>query len=252
MKIGIIGGGNIASVLGGKFLENGHEIIQVINRTESKARALASSFNCAWADLSGTPDPAADIFIAAVTDGALFTLDKYLKPVKQLIVHTAGSVPVNVLENLSPRCGIFYPLQSLRQETAAAAPIPILVDAVQEKDLHLLTDLASSISPIVQHLTDDKRFKLHTAAVVVSNFTNHLYALAEQFCSKEGVDFTLLQPLIEETARRIRTHNPASVQTGPASRNDVYTLDKHLKVLSAHSKLKYLYVKLTDSIMSRD
>jgi len=47
----------------------------------------------------------------------------------------------------------------------------------------------------------------------------------------------------------VKDHSPAEVQTGPALRNDVFTLDKHLRLLSDHPKLKYIYLKLTDSIM---
>jgi F420-dependent methylenetetrahydromethanopterin dehydrogenase len=87
------------------------------------------------------------------------------------------------------------------------------------------------------------------AAVVVSNFTNHLYVLAEDFCKKEEVDFALLAPLIKETAERIVHFSPAAVQTGPAARNDIFTIDKHLLILSDHPQLKNMYIKLTDSIM---
>ena len=85
---------------------------------------------------------------------------------------------------------------------------------------------------------------------LVSNFTNHLYAVTDEFCQKENLDFNLLFPLIKETAERIKDFSPKDVQTGPAIRNDVFTLDKHLRLLSAHPKLKYLYLKLTDSIMN--
>ena len=91
---------------------------------------------------------------------------------------------------------------------------------------------------------------MHVAAVVVSNFTNHLYALAAEFCKKEGVDFGLLAPLIMETAGRIQKSSPADVQTGPAVRNDIFTIEKHLRVLAGHPALKNIYLKLTDSIMT--
>ena len=87
--------------------------------------------------------------------------------------------------------------------------------------------------------------------MLVSNFTNHLFALAEDFCSKENIDFKLLAPLIKETADRTATLSPAEMQTGPAVRNDVFTLDKHLQLLANHPKLKYVYLKLTDSIINK-
>jgi hypothetical protein len=52
--------------------------------------------------------------------------------------------------------------------------------------------------------------------VIVSNFTNHLYALAAEYCKKERTDFSLLVPLIKEVAERIEIYEPESMQTGPA------------------------------------
>ncbi len=60
----------------------------------------------------------------------------------------------------------------------------------------------------------------------------------------------MLQPLIEETAVRIRHHDPCTMQTGPAIRKDTVTLDKHLRVLNAYPKLRTAYLRLTDSIMN--
>ena len=56
--------------------------------------------------------------------------------------------------------------------------------------------------------------------------------------------------LIEETALRLRYHLPGEMQTGPAIRKDIVTLDKHLRILNAYPALKKIYLKVTDSIMN--
>jgi hypothetical protein len=109
---------------------------------------------------------------------------------------------------------------------------------------------AKELSPKVEIAGDEERLKLHVAAVIVSNFTNHLYAIAEAYCIEEKIDFDMLKPLIGETALRIRTISPAAVQTGPAVRKDIHTLDKHLRLLVNHPKLRTTYLRLTDSIMN--
>ena len=86
-------------------------------------------------------------------------------------------------------------------------------------------------------------------AVLVNNFTNHLFAVAEEFCEKEYIDFKKLYPLIDETAKRIMEQSPKVVQTGPAVREDIYTMGKHLQLLTPHTDLKYLYLKLSESIL---
>ena len=56
---------------------------------------------------------------------------------------------------------------------------------------------------------------------------------------------------LREREQRPCEERPEAVQTGPALRHDMITLEKHLRLLETHKKLKYIYLKLTDSIMNR-
>jgi len=126
---------------------------------------------------------------------------------------------------------------------------PIFYDGSDELTKRKLESLAKSIlREKVTEAGDEARLKLHIAAVVVSNFTNHLYALAEAFCRKEGLDFKQLLPLIEETALRIKDVSPHEAQTGPAARHDKETIQKHLELLKDHPQLKNIYLLLSESI----
>lgn len=249
MRIVIIGSGNVASVLGRLFKKNNHEIVQVVSRNADHAKSLAAELNCHFTDYSGIIDTRAALYLVAVVDGALYDLAKSIHLGNKLIVHTAGSVSKDVLRDISVNYGVLYPLQSLRKEMAYAHEIPFLIDGNTEETIKLIEGFARTLSSNVARSPDEERLKLHVAAVIVSNFTNHLYALAEEFCKEEQVDFKLLLPLIKETAERVSLISPADAQTGPAARHDIFTLDKHLRLLTDHPKLKYIYLKLTDSIM---
>ena len=249
MRIVIIGSGNVASVLGRLCKRNDHEVVQVISRNPAHAKLLADELGCSFTGYDGVLNKNADLYLLAVADGALYELNKSIQLDNKLLLHTAGSVPKDVLQNMSANYGVLYPLQSLRKEMSYEQDIPFLVDGNSEETITLVEDFARSLSATVGKAGDEERLKLHVAAVIVSNFTNHLYALAEEYCQKEQVDFDLLVPLIKETANRVSLVSPAASQTGPAVRNDVFTLDKHLRLLSDHPRLKYIYLKLTDSIM---
>ena len=109
--------------------------------------------------------------------------------------------------------------------------------------------LAESISFEKPSLAvSEERLKLHVAAVIVNNFTNHLYALAEKYCQKEGLNFHQLLPLIEETTKRLKTTSPIDAMTGPALRHDQDTIQKHLELLAKHPQLQKIYRLLTESI----
>jgi len=194
------------------------------------------------------PDATADLYVIAVSDAAIASVASNLQLDKKLVVHTAGSVSKDVLSVCSKNYGVLYPLQSLRSELNELPEIPFLVDGNTGDDLALITEFAGTISSQVQQAGDEQRLKLHVAAVIVSNFTNHLYALAKAYCLHEQLDFTLLLPLITAVADRLHDHEPATVQTGPAVRNDEATIQKHLELLQQHPALKALYASFTESI----
>ncbi len=250
MKVAIIGSGNVASVIGRLIHQNNHQVVQVMSRNIEHAKTLANRLGAGYTDFNGLPDLTADIYIIAVADYVVRDCLPRFQLNNKLVVHTAGSVSCEVLKEMSEHYGVLYPLQSLRKEMEQIPAIPFLVDGNSDGVMDYIEAFARSLSPDVQRISDEGRLKLHVAAVIVSNFTNHLYAIAEEYCKKEEVDFHLLHPLIAETALRINNMSPAVLQTGPAVRKDIHTLDKHLRLLVNHPKLRTTYLRLTDSIMN--
>ncbi|MBL0307494.1 MAG: DUF2520 domain-containing protein [Chitinophagaceae bacterium] len=249
MDIVIIGSGNVAAVLGRKFKAAGHTILQIYSRNAAAASELAYEWDTESTNYKITINKNADIYIIAVSDDAIDDVTADLKLPGKIVVHTAASVPKEVLKNVTTHYGVFYPLQSLRKEMKSLPDTPIFYDGSDELTKRKLESLAKSIlREKVTEAGDEVRLKLHIAAVVVSNFTNHLYALAEAFCRKEGLDFKQLLPLIEETALRIKDVSPHEAQTGPAARHDKETIQKHLELLKNHPQLKNIYLLLSESI----
>jgi len=249
MDIVMIGSGNVAAVLGRKFRAAGHNILQIYSRNASVASKLAYEWDTESTNYKSLINPNADVYIIAVSDDAVGDVANSLKLPGKVVAHTAASVPKELLEKISPHYGVFYPLQSLRKEMIALPDTPVFYDGSDEKTKKTLATLALSISPgNVREAGDNERAKLHVAAVVVSNFTNHLYTLAEDYCRKEGLDFKQLLPLITETAERVKEISPVQSQTGPAIRHDGETIHHHLELLKDHPHLKNIYILLTESI----
>ncbi|MES2773678.1 MAG: Rossmann-like and DUF2520 domain-containing protein [Bacteroidota bacterium] len=250
MKVSIIGSGNAATVLGRKIKAARHQVLQVYSRNMHHAEKLAEELQCSATDAWSAITLEADIYLVALSDAAIPEAAAMLRPKKGLVLHTAGSVSMEVLKGTSVNYGVLYPLQSLRKEKKEYENIPLLVDGNTADDLCLAEDFATTLSNQVQKADDAYRLKLHVAAVLVNNFTNHLYSLAATFCDQEQVRFGLLQPLIEETATRLKEYDPRAVQTGPAVRNDQPTIDRHLQLLAAYPDLQKVYEVITESIRS--
>lgn len=249
MDIVIIGSGNVAAVLGRKFIAAGHHILQVVGRNAKAASTLAYEWNTVSTNYQSAINKNADVYIIAVSDEAINEIITELKLPGKVVAHTAASVAKEVLKKITEHYGVFYPLQSLRKDMQEIPDVPIFYDGSDDTTKKILEKLAHSISEEkVVEAGDDVRLKLHVAAVVVSNFVNHLYTLAEDYCKKEGLDFKQLLPLIEETASRLKDTSPRQAQTGPAIRHDAETIHKHLELLHNHPQLKNIYVLLTESI----
>ncbi len=248
MNIVILGSGNTATVLAKMMHAAGHSIVQVWSRNQQHAAELATQVQSKAIHSLQEITTDADLCMIAVSDKAISEVAAELQLKKKVLVHTAGSVSIEVLKNASPNYGVLYPLQSLRKEMTVLPTVPFLIDGNSDDVKALLKDFALSLSDKVEVANDEPRLQMHLAAVIASNFTNHLYAVTEEFCQKRQLDFDLLFPLIQEVANRLNQGQAIDMQTGPARRGDDETIQKHLHILKADEHLHDLYQVLSESI----
>jgi predicted short-subunit dehydrogenase-like oxidoreductase (DUF2520 family) len=249
MNIVIIGTGNVATILGKRFCTAGHNIMQVYGRSKDSALQLLQYTNASFIDKLTNLQLDADVYLIAVADNAIGRIVDSLPQLNGLLLHTAGSVSKDVLRSKALNYGILYPIQSIRKEMSDNTPIPFAVEGNNQVALLKTSKLAESISENIVEYTDDQRLKLHVAAVLACNFVNYLYLQSARFCEQEGLKFDVLQPLIEETAIRLRNNHPINAFTGPAKRKDLVTIDKHLQMLQGHPLAKRMYELFTESIL---
>ena len=247
MKITIVGAGNVALVLGKLFKQANHAIVGVYGRNTTALNEMSRILQAEVIQDSEQIKDDTDVCLIAVSDSSIETVAQQLNLSKILVVHTSGATSKEVL-NRFKNYGVLYPLQSLRKEMQYIPPIPFFVDANTKENVDLLRQLASSTGNEVNIANDDQRLQLHLAAVLCSNFTNHLYALTQDFCAKTNLSFQLLYPLIKETAERLQWLPAAQLQTGPAIRHDDVTIQRHLHLLQSYPQLHQLYEIFTQSI----
>ncbi len=244
LSIVLLGTGNVAHHLFDTLIQlEDVQVKQVYGRSPEKLAYFTNK-----SATTSYPDDIteADIYIIAVNDNAVAEVSSLISTKKGLIVHTSGSIAKNVLK--AKRKGVFYPLQTFTNgKTVDFTAIPICIEADEEADLKTLKTLAKKITESVYEISSAQREKLHLAAVFVNNFTNHMYALGHEVCEKEKLPFDLLVPLIKETADKLRFLTPDKAQTGPAKRNDVVTMQKHIDALESPLNKK-IYQLISESI----
>lgn len=246
----IIGAGNLATQLALALFEKGIQVKQVYSRKIESASELAGKVNAGFTNDLLQLLPEADLYIIAVKDSAIQeVLENLQLKDDQLIVHTAGSVPMSVLEGFSTNYGVFYPLQTFsKTRKIDFSDIPICIEASHASTFLKLEKLGERLSNSVNQINSDERKTLHLAAVFVNNFVNHLYAVGADILHDKKLDFDLLKPLIRETAEKTDALHPIDAQTGPAKRNDQSTINAQLKMLHDRPEYQKIYSFVTESI----
>jgi predicted short-subunit dehydrogenase-like oxidoreductase (DUF2520 family) len=105
----------------------------------------------------------------------------------------------------------------------------------------------------VYQYTSAQRLSLHLAAVFACNFSNYCYDMAKQVVDAQSVDFSLLYPLIEATAKKALIAEPKQMQTGPAMRGDKNIIAMHQQLLAqaGRSDLQNIYALMSEQILQR-
>lgn len=255
MRITLIGAGRVATQLA-KALHTQHQIVQVYSRNLQHAQRVADKVHTQAIDQVEQLNSQTDLVIIAVSDQAIEPIIQSIKVYlpQCFIVHTSGSTALSIIEHHHKRAGVFYPLQTFSFERGVNwSETPLFVEASQQQDVELLTTLANSLSNNVYQYSSKQRQTLHLAAVFACNFSNYCYDMAQQIVDAEQVDFSLLYPLMLETAEKATHNNPQQMQTGPAMRGDQNILNLHTQLLAAFNRadLAQVYALMSEGICKR-
>lgn len=233
MRIVLIGRGRLATNLEHALLQAGHDVVSINSRT-----------------LESLPLEA-DVFVVAVKDAALTDVLRAATKGRedQLFVHTAGSMPMNLFAGLTAHYGVFYPMQTFSKERLVDFnEISVFLETNDAASMERLKMLAATLTPHVYELDSEGRKHLHLAAVFACNFVNHCYALSAEVLKAKGLPFSVMLPLVDETAQKVHELSPKDAQTGPAVRGDQNVMQMQANMLAGKPALKQIYEALSNDI----
>ena len=242
----LLGSGNVATQLGIALKNNRYCIVQVYSNRIENAKVLANKLDTHFTnDL--TKLKSADLIIISINDDAILSVLSKLK--NTAIVHTSGSIGLNVFKERFSNYGVFYPLQTFNKEVDVnISEIPFCIEGNSLGFEKQLITIAKSLSKNVVKMNSQQRKQLHIAAVFACNFSNHMYSIADDLLAKIGIDFKILLPLIRKTIDNLEKNKPKEVQTGPARRKDTAVIREHISKID-ENEIKELYSKISLNIM---
>ncbi|OFY28026.1 MAG: hypothetical protein A2X17_00635 [Bacteroidetes bacterium GWF2_41_61] len=262
-KISFVGYGNLAYRLSLALKYSGMEIEYIFGRDFEEASKLAYILNkpenrhhSNLLETIATQDivklAVSDIVILAVSDRSigevaetLFLLNEF-KNSDTTILHCSGASEASLLYKFK-YSGVLYPLMTLsKTKPVDFSVVPIFLEYSNEKVKKELTDICFVLKSEYRVTDSQERLRLHLAAVYVSNFVNYLTGLA--FDLAKPNQMFLMSLAIETIRKAFLYQHPSLVQTGPAKRGDIETLEKHLKLLEDNPEHKAVYEILSGFI----
>jgi predicted short-subunit dehydrogenase-like oxidoreductase (DUF2520 family) len=250
-KISFAGAGKLAAALSRKIFESGVKVDLIVSLSEDNGRSLAGSCEASWSPNLEFPS-STDLIIVAVPDHKLKGVLENIKcRPDTLVIHTAGSIGLDIFPEYLSRNGVFYPLQTFSiGRKVDFRDLPILLESSDIQSSAILEELVTLIGAKTCFVNTEQRIMLHLAAVFICNFTNHMLTGGKLVADKAGIPFEIFYPLLRETISKAIELGPEKSQTGPALRNDQNTIQKHMELLSFSPELKKIYKEITMSIIN--
>lgn len=248
----LIGAGNLATHLGKNLHRKGYSISQVYSRTLHSATTLANILQAKPITELNKLILDADFYFLCLKDDAIGGTIKKFPPINGIVVHTSGSISLNVLSTTFENCGVLYPVQTFNKHIPEInfEIIPLCIEGSNKSTLNVLMQLAKKLSNTVKEVNSEQRQTIHLSAVFACNFVNYLFTIASNLLKKKKLDFSILQALITETITKAIENPPHTVQTGPAVRNDISTIEQHIKLLENEKDYQEIYNLLTQNIIN--
>ena len=240
LPIAIIGAGRTGSTLAQALHTAGYPVTAVWSRTPAHAAELAGRLGAAVTSLQETPQAAALTLITVPDDSlpsvAACVADSWIAG--HMAVHCSGVLPAAVLAPIAAHAGLtggFHPLAAISWRDQPLPPgITFAVEA-DEPLRGLLWQMAYDLHGQPFDLDPAARPLYHAAAVLASNYTVVLAALAAGLMQRAGIEgyvaLRAIMPLLRSTLANLETVGLPNALTGPLVRGDAGTVIEHLAAL---------------------
>jgi pantoate--beta-alanine ligase len=178
-----------------------------------------------------------DLLLIATPDDAIANVAAAIDPVSTTVVaHLAGSLGLDVLAPHSRRAAI-HPLVAMPDPAMGATNLRGAWFAIAGDDI--ARDVVASLNGHAFEVADGDRATYHAAACIASNHLVALLGQVERVAKTAGVPLDAYMDLVRATVENVANLGPAAALTGPASRGDEATLNRHRAALAPSEREAY-------------
>ncbi len=246
MNIGFIGCGRMGSALASALHTAGYDVTGVSSLHDESAAALSERIPGCRA-YSGPRDLAQAVdmvFITTPDDAITPVCERITWKGGQSVVHCSGADTRAALSGAGrdgAETGVLHPLQTFNGSEADENPFTGVTFAVEagEELYGTLAEMAGKLGGCAVNIPPQLKPLYHISAVMASNYLVVLAGISAELWQNWGIPrddaLQALLPLIKKTVSNLGTSGVLASLTGPVSRGDAGTLQKHLSALGRYA-----------------
>lgn len=254
----IVGVGGLGKVFARALVSKNVPVKSVFNRTEEKARQLASNVDVeSYGSFPSTSDELGKLIFITVPDDAIEDVAGRISELhndfsERIFVHCSGTQSAESLHALQSKgatVASFHPLQTFTTQ-AQPSDFKGIYFSLQGDfaAFPVLRKVAQLLGAQAFEVTKEQKSHLHAAAVMASNYFTILLNSSVEIGMQSGLDADqvkkALLPLVQRTLVNNEKQSADEALTGPIKRGDINTIENHLALLDDQPELRDLYCVL--------
>jgi predicted short-subunit dehydrogenase-like oxidoreductase (DUF2520 family) len=244
--VSIVGGGRVGRALGRRLHELGWRVGGVTGRSISTARAAVRAIG-AGQPLDAPTHQVLNSRVVLITtpDGAIESVAKNLAHLGgsewtgKVVLHTSGSLDSSVLQplaDLGAATGSMHPMQTFSNQN-----LPDLANCIFGIDgspaaLQVARKMIHQMGGVAVRLSGANKAAYHAAGSFACVYVLALMETATRLLMTQGFKrrqaMRALLPLVRQTLDNFESVGPLAAWTGPLSRGDFSTMERHVKALA--------------------
>ncbi len=252
-RVTVIGTGALGGALIDFFHQCDHyQLLSIWNSSHGILFDETGAEKTIQSSLPNTDDQVGDVIFLAVPDDAITPIANSLASnglnwTNKSVVHCSGNLSSDALKALSDvdcTTASMHPIQTFKRGDKADRFEGIFINLEGNSEvIKFLDDLVKKMVANSVVLTKYQKSILHIAAVFSSNYLVALMHQTEKILNRaelnEGI--SLLEQLINQTLQNVLDKGTVEALTGPISRGDVNSVQKHLELIEGDPSSKKLY-----------
>ncbi len=244
--VSIVGAGRVGRALGRRLHELGWRVGGVTGRSISTARAAVRAIG-AGQPLAGLTHEILNAKVVLITtpDGAIEAVAKSLARLGgsewtgKVVLHTSGSLDSSVLQplaELGAATGSIHPMQTFSNQN-----IPDLAKCIfgihgSPAALQAARKMIHQMGGVAVRLSGANKAAYHAAGSFACVYVLALMEAATRLLMAQGFKrrqaMRALLPLVRQTLDNFESVGPLAAWTGPLSRGDFSTVERHVRALA--------------------